>query len=164
MKFAIAAIIALAAVGASNQSSAPPADESRSVWDGVYTDEQAQRGEPLYSRECASCHGSTLGGGESSPPLAGGEFLSNWNGLTAGDLFERIRQSMPQNNPAKVGRQQKVDILAYIFSVNKFPAGKTELEQATERLKQIRIEATKPKNNPDSNSGSQNNQATPGDH
>ena len=59
---------------------------ARSVWEGVYTNDQAKRGQPLYSQYCGACHGDTLGGGESAPPLAGAEFLSNWNGLTVGDL------------------------------------------------------------------------------
>jgi mono/diheme cytochrome c family protein len=128
----------------SHHGQEPPASESRSVWDGVYTEEQAKRGDPLYHRECGACHGQMLTGGESAPPLAGGAFLSNWDGLTVGDLFERIRKTMPQTTPGKLSRQQNADILAYILSVNKFPAGKTELQRQTEFLKLIRFEATKP--------------------
>jgi cytochrome c len=132
MKFAIAAItLSVAAI---------TAQASRSVWDGVYTSEQAQRGEALYTRQCARCHGAQLTGGEAAPPLAGGDFLSNWNGLTVGDLFERIRISMPADRPGQLARQQNADILAHILLANQFPAGKSELEQQTEVLKQIRIE------------------------
>ena len=119
-------------------------DVSHSVWDGVYTNDQAKRGEALYARECASCHGDLLTGGEQAPPLAGGEFLANWTGLTAGDLFERIRKTMPMNKPGKLSREVNADILAFMLAVNKFPAGKTELSHNTELLNQIRIEATKP--------------------
>jgi cytochrome c len=121
----------------SEQSSA------RSVWDGVYTDEQAKRGEPLYHDKCAACHGDKLTGGESAPPLAGGPFLSNWNGLTLDVLFERIRVSMPSDNPARVGRQPKADILAYILTMNSFPPGKDELQPKAELMKDIVFEATK---------------------
>ena len=117
---------------------------SRSVWDGVFTEEQSKRGQPLYTEHCASCHGDTMGGGESAPPLAGGDFLSNWNGLTLGDLFERIRTTMPASKPGKLSREVNADILAYMLTVNQFPAGKTELARATEVLKDIRIDATKP--------------------
>ena len=116
------------------------AQTSRSVWDGVYTSEQAQRGSALYSKDCALCHGTQLTGGESAPPLAGGEFLSNWNGLTAGDLFDRIRTTMPADRPGRLTRDQNADVLAFIFNSNQFPAGKTELERQSEALKQIRIE------------------------
>jgi S-disulfanyl-L-cysteine oxidoreductase SoxD len=116
---------------------------SASVWQGVYTEEQAKRGQPLYGKYCASCHGEQLTGGEDSPPLTGGAFLANWNGLTLGDLFERIRVSMPQDRPGRLTRQQNADILAYVLGANQFPAGQAELPTETERLKQIRFEAAK---------------------
>jgi quinoprotein glucose dehydrogenase len=114
------------------------------VWDRVYTKEQAMRGEAAYAQECASCHGLTLNGGEMAPPLSGGEFLSNWNGLTAGDLFDRIRTTMPANAPGSLNREKTADILAEILSANQFPAGSMELPRQTELLKEIRIEASKP--------------------
>ena len=136
----------MAAIGAAHtavyaQESA--AAESRSVWDGVYTEDQAKRGETLYQKECKGCHGVALGGGESSPPLTGGAFLSNWNGLTLGDLLERIRKTMPQNAPGKLNRQQNADVLAFVLRANKFPAGKAELSRQTEFLREIRFEAVK---------------------
>jgi S-disulfanyl-L-cysteine oxidoreductase SoxD len=126
------------------QTQASQGSETRSVWDGVYTDEQAKRGEELYRKECASCHGDTLVGGGGAAPLTGGTFLSNWNGLTVGDLFDRIRKTMPQGSPGKLTKQQDADILAYLLSFNKFPAGKIELQKQVEFLKEIRFEATKP--------------------
>jgi mono/diheme cytochrome c family protein len=118
-------------------------DATRSVWDGVYTEEQANRGQGLYNQHCASCHADTLTGGEMSPPLAGGDFLANWNGLTLGELFDRIRTTMPQNKPGKLSREVNADITAFILNFNKFPSGKTELPHATEFLKEIRIESEK---------------------
>ncbi len=118
-------------------------EPTRSVWDGVYTEAQAGRGQSLYNQHCASCHADTLMGGEMSPPLVGGDFLSNWNGLTLGELFERIRTTMPQNKAGKLSREVNSDITAYILSVNKFPAGKAELPHAVEFLKEIRIESEK---------------------
>ena len=118
--------------------------ESRSVWDGVYTEEQAKRGETVYGKECAACHGDLLTGGESAPPLAGGVFQANWNGLTLGDLFDRIRKTMPLSKPGRLTREQDADVLAFMLSVNKFPAGKTELYRQSEMLKTIRFEAKKP--------------------
>jgi mono/diheme cytochrome c family protein len=116
------------------------AQTTRSVWDGVYTGEQAKRGLAVYGKECASCHGSDLTGGESAPPLTGAGFLSNWTGQTVGDLFERTRQSMPQNDPGKLSRAQNADVLAYVLSENGFPDGKAELDKQTEVLRQIRID------------------------
>ncbi len=120
------------------------AQTTRSVWDGVYTSEQADRGAALYAANCASCHGSALTGGESAPPLTGGEFFSNWNGLTVGELFERIRISMPADGPGRLTREQDADILAFMLSVSQFPPGKTEMEHRAEVLKQIRFDSAKP--------------------
>ena len=146
MKFTVA-ILALAgtmAYGALGARSTVAAQGGKSQWDGVYTEDQAKRGEPIYRKECAACHGDMLTGGESSPPLTGGAFLANWNGLTMGDLFDRIRKTMPQSAPGRLTRQQDADILAFMLSVNKFPAGKTELFRQSEMLKEIRFESARP--------------------
>jgi S-disulfanyl-L-cysteine oxidoreductase SoxD len=116
---------------------------ANSVWDGVYTDEQSKRGAALYAKECAACHGTELSGGEEAPPLSGGAFMSNWSGLTVGELFERVRLSMPEGRPGTLSRQQNADIVAYLLRFNQFPAGKTELAKDTDILKQIRFEAQK---------------------
>jgi cytochrome c len=156
IKCLIAAMLCLVLIGASqfllraqprtspNPRQEPTATELRSVWEGVYTEEQAKRGEELYRKQCSACHGDMLTGGESAPALSGGAFLSNWNGLTVGDLFDRIRKTMPLGTPGKLTRQQNADILAFVFRVNKFPSGKTELQNKTEFLKEILFEAFKP--------------------
>jgi cytochrome c len=113
---------------------------TKSIWDGIYTAEQATRGQALYAQECSSCHGGELTGGEMAPPLAGGEFLAGWDGLTVGDLFERIRISMPQSAPGSLS----ADILAYMFQASKFPTGTTELPKEAGILKTIKFEVKKP--------------------
>lgn len=118
---------------------------SRSVWDGVYTKEQAKRGEALYAQNCSACHGPDLSGNDEAASLTGPVFLASWDGLTVDDLSNRVRVSMPPNDPGKLARQQIVDILSYVLSFDSFPAGKSELEPKPEVLKQIRIEATRPK-------------------
>jgi S-disulfanyl-L-cysteine oxidoreductase SoxD len=110
-----------------------------SVWDGVYTAEQTRRGETAYLSACASCHGTALEGGDMTPPLVGGAFTSNWNDLTVGDLFERIRTTMPLDKPGQLSRQQNADTIAFILKANGWPAGATELPPETGALKQIRI-------------------------
>jgi mono/diheme cytochrome c family protein len=120
------------------------AQETKSVWDGVYTDEQAKRGAAIYLKECGMCHGDKMTGGESSPPLTGGAFLANWNGLTVADLFDRVRKTMPLTTPGRLTKQQTADVLAHMLSMNKFPVGKTELFKQSEMLKEIRFESTKP--------------------
>ena len=144
VKIAVVAGASLAVIGVFHAATGAQ-EASRSVWDGVYTEEQAKRGAALYARECASCHGTDLTGADEVPALSGPAFLANWNGLTVGDLSERVRRSMPPSKPGQLNRQQIADILCHVLSANGFPADKTELEPKTELLKQIRIEATKGK-------------------
>ena len=143
IKFAAIALIPFAAVFVLRATvhAQPP---SKSIWDGVYTEAQATRGKALYAEQCASCHGGELTGGEMAPPLAGGEFMAGWDGLTIGDLFERVRISMPQNAPGSLSGQQNADILAFMFSANKFPAGAAEMPKEAGILKQIKFEVKKP--------------------
>jgi S-disulfanyl-L-cysteine oxidoreductase SoxD len=141
--------IAITAVGVlpatRSAPAAAPEPATRSVWDGVYTAQQAKRGEAAYARECAMCHGATLKERDGAPPLADPEFLAQWNGFSAGDLFERIRRTMPTSQPGKLSAQEYADILAHILGANQFPAGGTELDSRTERLRQIRFEAAAPR-------------------
>ncbi len=118
--------------------------QAKSQWDGIYTEAQAKRGDGLYQQQCASCHGPEMAGGEMAPGLAGGEFSANWNDLSVGDLFERIRISMPQNNPGSLSRQQIADILAFMLNKGNYPAGSTDLPTATEALNQFKFLATRP--------------------
>ena len=132
------------------QGTSPSSGEaSHSVWDGVYTEEQADRGHSVYHSQCDVCHGESLTGGDEVPPLAGPQFLANWNGLTLGDLFERIRKSMPLNDPGKLTSEQNADVISYLLKFNNFPAGKMELAHEAAVLKQIRIESIKPETKPD---------------
>ena len=157
VKILVVAFISLAAIGALGSSlgaqqaaasqQAPAASSTeppRTVWDGIYTEEQAKRGGSLYSERCAKCHAPDLSGGEMAPALASAEFKFNWSGLSVGDLFERVKISMPQDSPGSLSRQQIADILAFVFSKNGFPAGTMELAREAEVVKEIRFEATKP--------------------
>ena len=106
----------------------------------MYTKEQANRGLATYGEECQKCHGEKLGGGEGGPPMAGEEFLRKWDGKTAGDLFAVIRKSMPEDNPGSLSSPEYADVLAYILSVNDFPAGQKELDRDVTALNEILIE------------------------
>lgn len=119
-------------------------EASKSVWDGVYTEAQAERGRAAYAQNCASCHGQQLAGTGEAKPLVGPEFLSNWGGLTMADLFDRTRTTMPLDRPATLGREAYADVLAYVLKFNGFPVGTSELARRSEILATIRIEAEKP--------------------
>jgi mono/diheme cytochrome c family protein len=113
---------------------------TRSVWDGVYTKEQANRGQATYQEACLKCHGENLGGGEGGPTLAGEEFLRKWNGKTVGDLSGVVRKTMPADDPGNLSSREYSDIVAYILSGNEFPAGQKELDRDVAALNEIRIE------------------------
>jgi S-disulfanyl-L-cysteine oxidoreductase SoxD len=113
---------------------------SRSVWDGVYTKEQASRGRTVYGEECMKCHGENLMGAEAGPALAGDEFLPKWNGKTVGDLFQNIRKTMPSDDPGHLSTRQYSDVVAYILSANGFPIGQKDLDREMIPLNEIRIE------------------------
>jgi mono/diheme cytochrome c family protein len=121
------------------------AQPAASVWDGVYTPGQADRGKALYVQHCASCHGAKLDGSGTAPPLAGTDFKGNWNGQTADDLFEKIQTSMPADQPGSLSREQNADILAFLFTSNAFPAGSKDLPSDAAALAKIRFEAAKSK-------------------
>ena len=113
---------------------------SRTVWDGVYTKEQARRGQTVYLEDCAKCHGQNLQSGEDAPALAGADFLKRWNGATAGELFEIMRKTMPSDDAGSLSSRQYADLVAFIFSANDFPAGEKELVPDAAALKEIHIE------------------------
>jgi mono/diheme cytochrome c family protein len=120
---------------------APPAAASsgQSVLDGVFTDDQAKRGEDVYTANCAHCHGKQLEGGEEAPTLAGAKFISSWKGSSVGDLVDRARRTMPEDDPASLTLQQYTDVIAYVLQQNHYPSGKTELPIEAEKQKLIKL-------------------------
>ena len=120
------------------------AQHERSVKDGVYTEEQARRGEVVYAETCANCHGERMEGIDMSPALTGTTFSSNWNTLTLGDLFDRIRTTMPMDRPGTISPRDNADVIAYMLKANQYPSGATELPNLVTPLKTIRIEPAAP--------------------
>ena len=117
---------------------------ARNVWDGVFTADQAAQGKALFDAKCATCHGADLNGQEMAPPLSGGIFLGNWSGQAAGDLFTRIHTTMPGNDPGSLNNAETAQVLSYILSFNKFPAGAAPLPTDDAALAAIAITAEKP--------------------
>ena len=116
---------------------------STSTSSGVYTADQAKRGQAVYADACSKCHLDDLSGG-TSPPLIGNEFLGSWKGKTVGALFEQVRMTMPFDNPGGLMPAQYADVLAYVLSMNKFPAGQSELAHETAPLEQITVGEARP--------------------
>jgi quinoprotein glucose dehydrogenase len=114
------------------------AQGAKSVKEGVYTADQAKRGEALYKDNCAACHGEDLAGSGPMPALAGNDFIANWKNV--GDLYEKINTSMPASAPGSLSAQQTTDIVAFMLGKSNFPAGQAELATKQDELTQIKIE------------------------
>ena len=116
-----------------------------SVWDGVFTEVQANRGQAAYTGACAICHGRRLNGApddpdmRSTPPLARAAFLREWDGRSLAALFEYTRATMPEDNPNSLTDPEYVDVIAYMLSVGGMPAGPDALPTDPQRLSRIAI-------------------------
>lgn len=113
---------------------------------GVFSEAQQARGERAYKTACEGCHMPDLGGGAQLngdvPALVGPEFIGAWRGMSVGELFEWVRMSMPPTDAKKLEPQQYADILAYVFSKNRFPVGATDLAADVQVLGRIRIDGS----------------------
>jgi len=127
-------------VSAKAQDAKPEATTGTSVLAGVYTEDQAKRGEAVAGKMCTSCHGPDLSGGEAGPTLVGLEFIGNWTNLTLADFFDRVQATMPADAPGTMTAQQTSDVTAYVLKLNKYPAGSGELATELASLKDVKIE------------------------
>jgi hypothetical protein len=114
----------------------------RTVWDGVYTAAQAERGKRSYDANCASCHGS-LSGGNRVELLHGKEFMERWREDNLSSLLLFLEASMPPLNTrpkdyAPLNTPTYLEIVTYILQGNGFPAGSDDLQ--ADVLKDIQIE------------------------
>ena len=145
IKFPILVLISTTALGIATagalRAQAPAA--AKTTNDGVFTDAQVKRGGEVYQQQCAACHDAQLTGSGTAPALSGTDFSANWKDETVGSLFERIRATMPADNPGSLQRPQVAELVAFILNFNKYPAGPSELATDSETLKAIKITATK---------------------
>jgi cytochrome c len=107
--------------------------------DGIYSADQAQRGEALYKKQCTACHGEALDGAGPYPPLSGNDFLTKYAGKPASNFYDMIQKLMPATAPGSLSRPDAADLLAYILSFNKFPAGKTDFPSDADSLKKLTL-------------------------
>jgi len=107
-------------------------DAGLSIWRGVFTASQAQRGNEAYQASCSSCHGTDLRAtnGE-AVDLTGQSFRASWNGKTLQERFEKIRDTMPLGSENTLGDMTYMDILAFILQFNGFPPGNQDLVAET---------------------------------
>ena len=121
----------------------PPyaAQEPRTVWDGIYTEAQATRGEQVYQDECAFCHLDDLMGDAFATPLIEDAFTFRWNGSSVGDLMTVIQVTMPADRPATLSDEAVADVIAFLLKMNEYPAGDEELAADQAALEDIAIVA-----------------------
>jgi mono/diheme cytochrome c family protein len=118
------------------------AQQPKSVLDGVYTEAQAARGEKVYTENCATCHGPKLAGTDTAgPTLLGPDFVNGWKDMSAGALLSKISTDMPSSAPGTLTPEQYADVMSYVLSVNKYPAGQTELPTDANALKPVKMAA-----------------------
>ena len=137
-----AAMLAAAAINSVTFATSSQGAAS-TVWDGVYTDAQAKRGEEASKTMCVTCHGDELAGSDLAPALQGSDFNGVWSGRTAGELYEKINTTMPADRVGSLKPPQSADLVAYIFKLNAFPAGSAELASEMPALAQIKIQSKK---------------------
>ncbi len=129
-----------AAVTVAALTAEPAANQTRTVWDGVYTEAQADRGRGHYRAICGYCHRDDLSGGGSeagAPALRGPFFLNQWRGRPLVDLFVTIGTTMPQQNPDSLRAQVVIDVVSYLLKQNGMPAGGAELPPRLDPLRSI---------------------------
>lgn len=135
----VPAVFLLATLCLAAALTAAPAAQDQTIWDGVYTDEQAARGQRAYEQECAACHLDDLMGDGIAPSLIGSAFFFRWSDLSIGDMYTAIRTTMPQGAPASLSASGYADISAYMLQKNDVPAGAMELPSDTDDLEGIMI-------------------------
>lgn len=107
------------------------AADPRTVNDGVFTEDQADTGETLYSQHCLLCHDKKY-----FRPI-----LKRWEGQPIGVLYTVMSTSMPESNPGFLTEKEYVDILAYILSLSRYAPGESELDYKDGALNELTVEA-----------------------
>ena len=136
LSYALATALVFASALSQTLSQAPHAQQPRTLTDGVYTEAQAERGQAIYKDRCSPCHGALLEG-KLGPPLTGSNFVSDFSGQPLGQLFSKVKNTMPANAPGSLTPQQTADVVGFILQSGKFPAGQADLSSEEAALRQI---------------------------
>lgn len=132
-------LVCFAVFGASLAVAGMAEVSTRSAVEGVYSEAQAARGQATYDRSCSTCHGGSLSGADVNPPLAGPQFQANWKTQTVGDLANRIRTTMPLDDPGSLSLVSTSDVTAYILKSNGYKSGQTDLPSEPRIQRTIRF-------------------------
>lgn len=105
-----------------------------------YTEDQFERGEVLYQKECALCHGLELDDG-AAPAIVGSTFRKTWSmlGANVAELYNRIATTMPPRQDNFLSEDQNLDILSYLLGRNNVLRGTEALRNEYDYLAAIPI-------------------------
>jgi mono/diheme cytochrome c family protein len=115
-----------------------PVQDTKTVWDGVYTEAQAADGRAQYETTCSRCHASDLSGNVGTS-LKGDVFIRDWAGKTVAGFYDRMKTTMPRGAPGSLSDTAYLNIVAYVLQANGFPAKDAELKP--DQLQSIKIES-----------------------
>jgi quinoprotein glucose dehydrogenase len=116
---------------------APLQGQGKTVWGGLYSDAQAERGKAVYEEQCSFCHLADLSGQGFAPPLVDDAFTQRWQDGNLGDLFTIVKVTMPQDKPQSLTDAQYAEIVSYMLKMNKYPSGAQELQPDATALKAV---------------------------
>lgn len=114
------------------------AQVGKTVWEGVYTEEQAARGRELFASTCATCHKEDLSG-ERGPSLTAESFYARFDSDTLGRIYNSVLTRMPADNRGSLRPEQAADLVAFLLQFNTFPSGAEPLAASAEALTAIRV-------------------------
>ena len=130
---ALVAAMALLSLAAARPAFAQTGEQVTTL-DGVYTEEQAERGAEVVEDVCRECH---------DDEEFVGAFIRSWAGASLAALYDDIYSLMPEDQPGSLPPQQYADVIAYILQLNGLPPGETELGIARESLERVLIESNR---------------------
>jgi S-disulfanyl-L-cysteine oxidoreductase SoxD len=98
---------------------------------GVYTTAQAERGKKSFDETCTACHNPER--------FTGPEFVKHFAGQPLSTLWGSVN-AMPEDNPGSLPPEGYADIIAYMLSLNGFPAGAAELAGTEDAMKSVTLD------------------------
>ncbi len=134
-QFGAAVLVALTLATAPGQVFGQDGEATISSSSGVYSEEQAKRGSDVFGDVCLACH-------DVDEFQAG--YFEAWAGETAYELFDQLRNTMPEDAPGSLRSREYADLLAYLFAINSVPSGEVELDSDADALRRIILEVPEP--------------------
>lgn len=105
---------------------------ARTVRDGVFSPQQAARGERLFESICTSCH-------ELDEFTGRGAYLDSIEDGSLWETFDYISAEMPEDDPGSLTTPEYAAVIAYLLSAYGLPSGTTELPVDRAALDALRV-------------------------